>query len=221
MRAAPVGSMTPSPNDRLIDTLVARGTLRSPRVIRAMRAVPRELFVPESLQADAYRDRPLPIGHGQTISQPSIVALMTESLELRPYDRVLEIGTGCGYQAAILAELAREVFTIEVIDDLAREAAGRLGQLGYANVHVVVGDGYRGLRELAPFERIIVTAAPARVPRALLEQLADGGVMVTPVGVDEQELTVIRRHGESFATEDLGPVIFVPMVPRNAERTSA
>ena len=190
-----------------------------PRVLEALRAVPRHLFMPGEPLARAYADAPFPIGHGQTISQPAIVAIMTAALELRETDRVLEIGTGSGYQAAILAHLGAEVLSIEVVPELAAEAAARLARLGYANVRVRAGDGYAGWPEKAPFPRILVTAAPETLPAALLQQLADGGVLVTPIGPvhGDQRLVRCRRRGSAIFTEDLGGVRFVPMVPQAAE----
>jgi protein-L-isoaspartate(D-aspartate) O-methyltransferase len=181
----------------------------SPQVLNAMAAVPRHRFVPPAWQTQAYADRPLPIGHGQTISQPFIVALMTELLDLKGGERVLEIGTGSGYQAAVLAELAREVYTIEIVDPLGRQAADALKALGYRNVEVRVGDGYRGWPERAPFDAIIVTAAPPAIPQALIDQLRPGGRMVVPVGrqFETQVLTVIEKRADGAITRR-----FVPMV---------
>jgi protein-L-isoaspartate(D-aspartate) O-methyltransferase len=207
----------PSENDverraRMVETqIVARG-VRDPRVLAAMRKVPRHLFVDAAQRAQAYEDHPLPIAGNQTISQPYIVALMTELLELAPGERVLEIGTGSGYQSAVLAELAREVYTIEIVPELAHSAAARLKELRYDNVTVREGDGYRGWPEEAPFDAIIVTAAPERIPQPLLEQLAPGGVMVIPVGGFFQELKVFRKSADGRVTEkDILPVRFVPM----------
>jgi protein-L-isoaspartate(D-aspartate) O-methyltransferase len=197
---------------RMVETqIVARG-VRDPRVLAAMRKVPRHLFVDPSQRAQAYEDHPLPIPGNQTISQPYIVALMTELLELQPTERVLEIGTGSGYQSAVLAELAKEVYTIEIVPELARSAAERLRELHYANVTVREGDGYRGWPEHAPFDAIIVTAAPERIPEPLIDQLAPGGVMVIPVGGFFQELKVFRKSSDGRVTEkDILPVRFVPM----------
>ena len=189
----------------------ARG-VDDPRVLSAMREVPRHRFVPEPLRAKAYGDHSLPIGHGQTISQPYIVALMTELLELEPDDSVLEIGTGSGYQSAVLARLAGQVYSIEILPDLARAASERLKQLGYANVTVREGDGYGGWPEHAPFDGIIVTAAPERIPQPLLDQLAPGGRMVIPVGGFFQELKVFEKDANGRVTErSILPVRFVPM----------
>ena len=192
------------------EQLRARG-IRDPRVLEAMARVPRHLFVPESARADAYGDYPLPIGHGQTISQPYIVAFMTEALKLEPSHRVLEIGTGSGYQAAILAELAGEVHTIEIIEPLADSARAVLKEAGYKNVTVHTGNGYRGVPEHAPFDRVIVTAAPDEVPPALVEQLKIGGLMAIPVGTGVQELRILRRTPEGMDTLETLPVRFVPM----------
>lgn len=188
----------------------ARG-VRDRRVLEAMRTIPRHLFVPLEMQPYAYHDSPLPIGHEQTISQPYIVGFMTEALELKPEDRVLEVGTGSGYQAAVLSVLVHEVFSIEIVGPLAAEASERLRRLGYSNVKVRAGDGYRGWPEAAPFDAIVVTAAPKQVPQPLLDQLADGGRLVIPVGAYFQTLTRIRRTGGGFKKEQLLPVRFVPM----------
>ena len=191
--------------------IVARG-VRDPRVLAAMRKVPRHRFVDDAQRAEAYEDHPLPIPGNQTISQPYIVALMTELLELKPTSRVLEIGTGSGYQSAVLAELAKEVYTIEIVPELARLAQTRLRELGYDNVTVREGDGYRGWPEHAPFDAIIVTAAPERIPQPLLDQLARGGIMVIPVGGFFQELKVFRKSADGRMSEkDILPVRFVPM----------
>lgn len=189
--------------------------IRNPEVIAALSTVPRHDFVPVKYREQAYENHPLPIGHGQTISQPYIVALMTESLGIEAGDRVLEIGTGSGYQAAVLAEVGAEVYTIEIIEPLAEEAADRLERLGYGAVHTRTADGYYGWPEQAPFEAIIVTAAPDHVPQPLLTQLAEGGVLVIPVGPQwgVQELWQITRTGsDEFETVSLGGVRFVPLM---------
>lgn len=190
--------------------IAARG-VRDQRVLEAMRKVPRHLFVPLAMQPFAYVDMPLPIGHEQTISQPYIVAFMTEALALKPQDRVLEVGTGSGYQAAVLSLLVQEVYSIEIVEPLATQAAGRLRRLGYANVKVRAGDGYRGWPGAAPFDAIMVTAAPDHIPQPLLEQLAVGGRLILPVGRGLQTLTRIRRTPTGFKKEKLIPVRFVPM----------
>jgi protein-L-isoaspartate(D-aspartate) O-methyltransferase len=193
------------------EQIAARG-VRDPRVLAAMRAVPRHRFVPDALAPLAYADRPLPIGHEQTISQPYVVAFMTEALALEGDERVLEIGTGSGYQAAVLAELVREVYTIEIVAPLARSAAALLAELGYDDVHARAGDGYRGWPAKAPFDAIVVTAAPGEVPAPLLEQLAPGGRMVIPVGGRDQELVLYERAPDgAFSHRSLLPVRFVPM----------
>jgi protein-L-isoaspartate(D-aspartate) O-methyltransferase len=188
--------------------------IHSPRVLDAMRAVPRHLFVPDAQRAGAYGDFPLPIGHGQTISQPYIVAFMTQALDVGPGDRVLEIGTGSGYQAAVLARLAKEVYTIEIVAPLAERARETLSGLGYGNVHVRTGNGYLGWPEHAPYDRIMVTAAPDEVPPALLQQLKVGGLMAIPVGTTYQELRILRRTATGTETLHTLPVRFVPMVKK-------
>jgi protein-L-isoaspartate(D-aspartate) O-methyltransferase len=192
------------------EQLRARG-IRDPRVLDAMTRVPRHAFVPEAGQQEAYGDHPLPIGHGQTISQPYIVAFMSEALRLEPAHRVLEIGTGSGYQAAVLGELAGEVYTIEIIPELAERARKTLAENGADNVTVRTGNGYLGWPEHAPYDRIMVTAAPDDVPPALVEQLKVGGLMAIPVGVGVQELRVLRRTPAGLETIDTLPVRFVPM----------
>jgi protein-L-isoaspartate(D-aspartate) O-methyltransferase len=190
--------------------LVPRG-IRDARALTAMLAVPRHEFVPPELRELAYQDRALPIGAGQTISQPYIVALMTQSAAVGPGSRVLEIGTGSGYQAAVLAEMGAEVFTIEIIESLARFAAATLGRMGY-HVQVQVGDGHEGWPEEAPFDAVLVTAAPGEIPRPLQEQVSpDGGRMVIPVGDEVQDLLVVRRQGYRYQEARIAPVRFVPM----------
>jgi protein-L-isoaspartate(D-aspartate) O-methyltransferase len=196
----------------MVDLIRSRG-VRDPLVLRAFERVPRHTFVAESRRTCAYGDYPLPIGHGQTISQPYIVALMTEALELRPGDRVLEVGTGSGYQAAILAEMGMDVYTIERVPELWEAAQERLSALGYA-VHGKTSDGYFGWPEFAPYAGIIVTAAAMAVPQPLLEQLADGGCMVIPLGPPHgyQTLWKVIKQGEAIRKIDLGGVAFVPFV---------
>ncbi|WP_287154881.1 protein-L-isoaspartate(D-aspartate) O-methyltransferase [Candidatus Solincola tengchongensis] len=199
--------------EEMVRTQIAERGIRNPRVLEAMRRVPRHLFVPEDLRHRAYEDTPLPIGEGQTISQPYMVAWMTELLDAGEGDRVLEIGTGSGYQAAVLCELVKEVYTIEKNLLLAREAEERLRSLGYANVRVRVGDGTLGWPEEAPFDGIIVTAGAPSVPQPLLEQLAEGGRLVIPVGsATMQMLTVVRKEDGAFRTTEEGSCIFVPLV---------
>jgi len=195
----------------MVEQQVRQRGIASGRVLEAMRRVPRHRFVPESARAESYQDHPLPIGLGQTISQPYIVAFMTEALELEPSHRVLEIGTGSGYQAAILGELVREVYTIEIIPELAGRARAVLAELGYRNIQVRAGNGYLGWPEAAPFDRIIVTAAPDAVPPALVAQLVAGGLMAIPVGEAEQELKILRRTPTGMETLATLPVRFVPM----------
>ena len=186
--------------------------ITDPRVLAAMDAVPRDEFVPPPSRPLAYADTPLPIGCGQTISQPFIVAFMTQALAPKPSDRVLEIGTGCGYQAAVLSRLVAVVCTMEIIDSLARRAEEDLRRLGYANVRVRVGDGFHGWPEAAPFDAILVTCAPDRVPPPLLAQLKTGGRMVIPTGREgAQELCVLEKRGDGLARRSVMPVRFVPM----------
>jgi len=191
--------------------IAARG-VRDPRVLEAMRTVPRHAFVPPDLRAMAYEDEPLPIGEGQTISQPYIVAAMTEALALRPEDRVLEIGTGSGYQTAVLAGLVAEVWTVEIVAALSERARAVLSGLDYRNIRFRIGDGASGWPEAAPFEAIIVTAAPAGVPPRLKDQLAEAGRMILPVGVEFQDLVLVGRKGGEWREERLFSVRFVPLV---------
>ena len=189
----------------------ARG-VRDPAVLAAMAKVPRHLFVPEGLRRQAYADEPLPIGEGQTISQPYIVAYMTEALALRGGEEVLEVGTGSGYQTAVLAEIAGTVFTVEIVEKLALRARAALDALGYSNVRYRVGDGSAGWAEEAPFDAIMVTAAAARMPEMLEDQLAVGGRMIVPVGTDSQELVLVRRGKTGIKRDSLLAVRFVPLV---------
>jgi protein-L-isoaspartate(D-aspartate) O-methyltransferase len=194
----------------VLTQIEARG-VDQPCVLDAMRRVPRERFVPAPLENDAYRDGPLSIGRGQTISQPYIVALMTALIEPHPEMRVLEIGTGSGYQAAVLAECVADVYTIEIIPELGRQAAERLERLSYTNIHPRVGDGYDGWPEEAPFDAIVVTAAPSQIPEPLLDQLAVGGRLVIPVGRGSQDLVVVTRTEQGLEQRVETPVRFVPM----------
>lgn len=197
--------------DWMVNTQILGGGITDPRVVAAMRRVPRHEFIPNYESKDAYGDFPLSIGHNQTISQPFIVAYMTEALKLKPGEKVLEIGTGSGYQAAILAELGVRVFSIEIVEPLARYAMNNLSKLGYADVRVRAGDGYQGWPDESPFDAIILTAAPSQVPSPLLEQLAIGGRLIVPVGSYTQQLVMIRRTEEGYQTTELLPVRFVPM----------
>jgi protein-L-isoaspartate(D-aspartate) O-methyltransferase len=198
----------------VVDQIENRG-IRKPDVLQVMRSTPRHLFVPTDVRSMAYEDHPLPIGYGATISQPYIVALMTELLAPAKRHRVLEIGTGSGYQAAILGQLAAEVYTVEIVPELAQSAAKRLRELGYANVTVRLGDGSKGWPERAPFDGIVVTAAPPEVPEALIAQLSRGGRLVAPVGsMGAQELIVIEKKADgTIRRRSICPVSFVPMKP--------
>jgi len=195
----------------------ARGVNDS-RVLEAMLKVERDKFVPENVRLYSYADRPLPIGEGQTISQPFIVALMTEALNLKGDEKVLEIGTGSGYQAAILGELAKEVYTIEIVASLARQAEKLLKDLNYMNVKVKTGDGFLGWPEFAPFDGIIVTCAPPQVPPPLIEQLKEGGRMVIPVGEAFQELKLLEKRNGKIITRSIIPVRFVPMTGEGVQK---
>ena len=196
---------------RMVDDQIAARGIRDSRVLAAMGNVPRERFVPPDVAAQAYADQPLPIGHGQTISQPYIVAYMSEALGVEPDAKVLEIGTGSGYQAAILGELAREVYTIEIVPELAERARATLQSLGYSNVHVRHGDGYLGWPEQAPFDAIIVTAAPDHVPQPLVEQLKIGARLVIPVGDFDQQMRILTRTADGIQETRTLPVRFVPL----------
>jgi len=197
---------------RMIEEQIRRRGVTDPAVLAAIEKVPRHLFVPEDEREGSYADQPLPIGNGQTISQPYVVALMTSLLRLGPESRVLEIGTGSGYQAAVLAELAAKVYSIEIVAPLAERARATLAGLGYKNVHVRTGDGFQGWPDKAPFDAIIVTAAPPRVPEPLLQQLKPGGKLVVPVGELYQDLVVYtRREDGGFDRKEVLPVRFVPM----------
>jgi len=210
-QAAPVSDLAAQRQLMVQEQLRPRG-IRDARVLAAMSKVPREEFVPSESRAASYEDGPLPIGYDQTISQPYIVAFMTEQLRSKPSDRVLEIGTGSGYQAAILAELVAEVYTIEIVEPLAKNAEATLQRLNYKNVHVKAGDGYRGWPEHAPFDAIIVTCAPDHVPQQLTDQLKDGGRMVIPVGERfAQQLYLLEKKNGQLKESATLPVRFVPM----------
>jgi len=193
------------------DQIESRG-IQDKRVLEAMSNVPRHEFVPGQEVPSAYEDHPLPIGHGQTISQPYIVALMSELCELDGTEKVLEIGTGSGYQAAVLSKLSKQVFTIEIVQPLGAAARNRLERMGYGNVHVRIGDGYRGWPEEAPFDVIILTASPPEIPETLLDQLAEGGILVAPEGEFLQELVTIRKTGKTLTRKSVIHVRFVPMI---------
>ncbi len=203
---------------RMVDTQLPARDIRSARVLDAMLTVPRHLFVPEPQRAKAYRDSPLSIGYGQTISQPYIVAFMTQALDVAPGHRVLELGTGSGYQAAVLGTLAKEVYTIEIVPPLAERARETLSALGYRNIQVRTGNSYLGWPEHAPYDRIMVTAAPHDVPPALLQQLKIGGLMAIPVGTVAQELRILRRTVMGTETLSTLPVRFVPMTNKPKEQ---
>ncbi len=196
---------------RMVNEQLKGRDIRDPRVLDAILKVPRHLFVPELLRPEAYRDSPLPIGHDQTISQPYIVAFMTQALDVQSDHRVLEIGTGSGYQAAVLGLLANRVYTIEIIAPLATRARGTLTGLGYRNIEVRTGNGYLGWPEHAPYDRIMVTAAPDEIPPALVHQLKIGGLMAIPVGTVTQQLRILRRTATAMETLSTLPVRFVPM----------
>ena len=199
-------------NEQMVqDQIVARG-VSNRKVLQAMLQVPREEFVPLNLRKEAFQDGPLPIGLGQTISQPYIVAFMTELLGLMPEDRVLEIGTGSGYQTAILSKMVRQVYTIEILPELLTRAKEIFLRMGYTNIEVLLGNGYHGWKEKAPFDKVILTAAPPKIPEELVIQLKEGGRMIAPVGRMFQELLVIQKSRGNITTESTIPVQFVPMV---------
>ena len=219
MAATGCGQQVPSAADfeaqrrRMVDQQLKPRGIKDERVLVAMAKIPREEFVPGDQRADAYQDGPLPIGYDQTISQPYIVAFMTEQLRLKPGDRVLEIGSGSGYQAAILADLVADVYTIEIVEALGKTAEATLQRLGYKNVHLKVGDGYKGWPEEAPFDAIIVTCAPDKVPQPLVDQLKDGGRMVIPVGERfAQQLYLLEKQNGELKESATLPVRFVPML---------
>jgi len=203
--------------ERMVREQIESRGVSDPRTLAALRKVPRHELVPAHLIARAYDDTPLPIGHDQTISQPYIVAFMTEALGLRGGETVLEVGTGSGYQAAVLAEIAARVYTIEIVEPLAERARADLARLGHRNVQVRAGDGYLGWPEAAPFDAIIVTAAAPRIPEPLKAQLKDGGRLVIPVGEADQSLVVITRTGDRYAEQRVLPVRFVPMTGKVRE----
>jgi len=203
------------PRRLMVEEQLLGRDIKDPRVLAAMGRVPRHLFVPAALRFRAYADHPLPIGNGQTISQPYIVALMTQLAEVEPDDVVLEIGTGSGYQAAVLSEIAKEVYTIEIVPDLAESAKARLAELGYDDVTVRAGDGYLGWKEKAPFDAILVTAAAPEVPPPLVEQLAPGAILVIPVGPQSEVQSLLRIQKAAdgtTVTREILPVVFVPLV---------
>jgi len=201
--------------------LIARG-IKDGKVLEVFRRLKREKFVPPEVQKDAYEDFPLPIGEGQTISQPYMVALMTQCLELRGEERVLEIGTGSGYQTAVLAELAKEVYSVERINSLAQRTGKLLRKLGYTNIRILVANGTLGWEEFSPYDRILVTAGAKEVPQPLLSQLKEGGIMVIPVGdMYSQELEVIRKEEDSIKTETVEKCVFVPLIGMHGWKESA
>ena len=211
----PVGDQWSLKRRLMVEAQIESRGVKDQRVLEAMKKVERHKFVPAPFTLDAYSDSPLPIGHDQTISQPYIVAYMTEAAQLKAGDRVLEIGTGSGYQAAILAELVKEVYTIEILPELADSARSILRTLRYNNVWVKTGDGYKGWSEHQPFDAIIVTAAPPNIPEALIEQLNLNGRMILPVGEFYQELVLIKKTDQGLLKERLIPVRFVPMVSQD------
>lgn len=199
---------------RMVKEQIVRRGIKDEKVLKAMSKIPRHLFVEDSLKNKAYEDHPLPIGEGQTISQPYVVALMTEALKLKPSDRVLEIGTGSGYQAAVLAEIVNEVYTIEIRERLKERASGVLHGLGYKNIKTKYVDGYYGWEEYAPFDAIIITASANHIPPPLLKQLKDSGRLIIPLGstIYYQTLTLVTKKGEELEVEQMGGVAFVPMI---------
>lgn len=198
--------------ERMVETQIEARGVKDDKILEAMRKVPRHLFVPENMKLYAYRDEPLVIGEGQTISQPYIVAYMTEALQLKGHERILEVGTGSGYQAAVLAEIIQEVFSVELLESLSLKAQDTLKRLGYKNIHFRIGDGTLGWKERAPYDAIMVTAAPAKVPKALQEQLTIGGKMIIPVGATFQELVLLTREKRKYKKKILLPVRFVPLI---------
>jgi protein-L-isoaspartate(D-aspartate) O-methyltransferase len=212
------GDATEARRRAMVTTQIEARGVRDPRVLEAMRSVPRHLFVPPEYRNEAYSDHPLPVGERQTISQPYIVALMTELVGPRPGMKVLEVGTGSGYQAAVLAACGVQVYTIEILPGLAERAAALLAELGYEDLHTRVGDGFDGWPEAAPFDAILVTAAPDRIPQPLLDQLAVGGRLVIPVGAAAQELVLVVRSEDGYERRSVTPVRFVPMTGKAEDR---
>jgi len=210
-RSETVHTARRSERDKMVATQIEARGITDKSVLKAMRDVPRHVFTPQNAQRQAYADYPLSIGEGQTISQPYIVAFMTQSLALKPTHKVLEIGTGSGYQAAILAEIVKEVYTIEIVESLGKSAKKVLDQLGYKNIKTRIGDGYKGWPDEAPFDAIIVTAAPKKIPPPLIEQLKIGGLLVIPVGGWSQELVLVTKTADGSKRSSLLPVRFVPM----------
>ncbi|MCY4404455.1 MAG: protein-L-isoaspartate(D-aspartate) O-methyltransferase [Candidatus Poribacteria bacterium] len=207
------------PRKKMVQEQIENRDISSPEVLAAMKKIPRHLFVKSEFRKCAYHDRPLPIDEGQTISQPYIVALMTELLKLNPNSKVLEIGTGCGYQTAVLAELAKEIYSIEIIPKLAYSAEARLNALNYQNVYLKQGNGYYGWIEQAPYNAVLVAAAPKKIPYRLTQQLADRGRMVIPVGSEFQELLLITKSSGKIDTERITGVSFVPMTGTPMEKS--
>lgn len=203
---------------QMVDEQIVARNIKDDNLIQAMLRVPRHIFVPEKYREFAYDDGPLPIGHDQTISQPYIVALMTELLKLKKGEKVLEIGTGSGYQAAILCEMGCEVYTVEIIEPLGRHAKKILDSAGYDKINCKIGDGYKGWKEYAPFDKIIVTAAPPKIPEPLEDQLIMDGKMVMPVENDHQYLKLIRKTKDRMLVKDIAPVMFVPMTGEVQEK---
>ena len=210
---APTAAYFTAQRQRMVDQQLKPRGIKNERVLAAMGKVPRQEFVPVEARVDAYHDGPLPIGYDQTISQPYIVAFMTEQLRPKPSDRVLEIGSGSGYQAAILAELVSDVYTVEIVEPLAKSANATIRRLGYKNVHLRVGDGYKGWPDKAPFDAVIVTCAPEKVPQPLVDQLKDGGRMVIPIGGRfAQQLYLLEKQNGQLKESATLPVRFVPML---------
>ena len=219
---APTAADFAAQRQRMVEQQLKPRGIKDERVLAAMAKVPREEFIPVDARTDAYEDGPLPIGYDQTISQPYIVAFMTEQLRPKPSDRVLEIGSGSGYQAAILAELVADVYTIDIVEPLAKTAEATLQRLGYNNVHIKVGDGYKGWPEEAPFDAIIVTCAPEKVPQPLVDQLKDGGRMVIPVGERfAQQLYLLEKKNGQLKESITLPVRFVPMLREGQKRSDS